>query len=101
MLAPDRILHLIATDQTVLTAHFFATVGMFMIITGGLFLQALLTRADEAAIPFWIGLQKAAAAALVSWAVVRGLMLPLAYLVAGFDAITAVIVFIFWVRLDK
>jgi hypothetical protein len=46
---------------------------MFMVITGAMFLQSLLTRSAEPAIPFWIGVQKMAAAALVAWAVYRGL----------------------------
>jgi hypothetical protein len=101
LVAPAWMLGFIAHDQTALTAHFFATIGMFMVITGALFLQSLLVRSTEPAIPFWIGVQKAAAAALVAWAVIRGLMLPLAYLVASFDAITAVFVFAFWRRLAR
>jgi hypothetical protein len=101
LLAPDWLLHFIAHDHTPLAAHFFATVGMFMVITGALFLQSLLARSREPAISFWIGVQKAAGAALVAWAVLRGLLIPLAYLVAGFDAITAVLVLILWRRLAR
>jgi hypothetical protein len=101
LVAPAWVLHLIAADQTALTAHFFATVGMFMVITGALFLQTLVAHSTEPAIPFWIGVQKAAAAALVAWAIVRGLLFPQAYLVAAFDAITALFVFAFWRRLAR
>jgi hypothetical protein len=101
LVASDWTLHLIATDQTALTAHFFATIGMFMVITGALFLQTLLTRSREPAIPFWIGMQKAASAVLMAWAVLRGLLFPLAWLVAAFDAVTAVLVFVFWRRLAR
>jgi hypothetical protein len=66
-----------------------------------MFLQSLLTRSSESAIPLWIGVQKAAAAALVVWAVLPGLLLPIAYGVAAFDAITAVITFVFWHRLRR
>jgi hypothetical protein len=101
LLAPDWLLSIIAHDQTALAAHFFATVGMFMVITGAMFLQSLLARSREPAIPFWIGVQKAAGAALVAWAVLRGLLIPLAYLVAAFDAITALLVLVLWRRLAR
>ena len=101
LVASDWTLHLIATDQTALTAHFFATVGMFMVITGALFLQSLLAHSNEPAIPFWIVVQKAASAVLMAWAVLRGLLFPLAYLVAAFDAVTAMLVFVFWRRLAR
>jgi hypothetical protein len=101
LVRPDRVLAIIAHDYTALTVHFVATVGMFMVITGAMFLQSLLTRSTEGAIPLWIGVQKAAAAALVAWAVLRGLLVPIAYGVATFDAATAVITFVFWYRLPR
>jgi hypothetical protein len=101
LVAPNRVLAFIAPKPDPLGAHFFATVGMFMVITGAMFLQSLLRRSTEPAIPFWIGVQKAAAAVLVAWAILRGLLAPLAYAVAAFDAITAVIAFVFWYRLPR
>ena len=101
LVAPDWMLQLIATDQAALTAHFFATIKMFIVITGALFLQSLLTHSNEPAIPFWIGVQKAASAVLMAWAILRGLLFPLAYLVAGFDAISAMFIFLFWRRLAR
>lgn len=101
LVAPTWVLSFIAPKSDPLGAHFFATVGMFMVITGAMFLQSLLRRSAEPAIPFWIGIQKAAAAALVAWAVMRGLLAPLAYAVAAFDAITAAIALVFWYRLPR
>jgi hypothetical protein len=101
LVAPAWILDFIARDRSALGAHFFATVGMFMIITGAMFLQSLLAHSTEGAIPFWIGVQKAAACALVAWAVLRGLLVPIAYAVAAFDGATAVLTFAFWRRLPK
>ena len=99
--APAWVLAFIATAPGALGLHFFATVGMFMVITGAMFLQSLLARSAEPVIPFWIGMQKIAAAVLVSWAVMRGLLAPLAYAVALFDAVSGVIAFIFWNRLPR
>jgi hypothetical protein len=101
LVAPAWILGFIASDRSALGAHFFATVGMFMIITGAMFLQSLLAHSPQGAIPFWIGAQKAAACALVAWAVLRGLLAPIAYGVAAFDGATAVLTFAFWRRLPR
>ena len=62
LVAPAWVLAFIAPKPDALAAHFFATVGMFMVITGAMFLQSLLRRSPEPAIPFWIGVQKGAAA---------------------------------------
>jgi hypothetical protein len=101
LVAPAKVLEVIARDPGALSAHLFATVGMFMVITGGMFLQSLLKRSAEPAIPFWIGVQKAAAAVLVVWAVYRGLFMPLSLGVAAFDAVTGIIAFVFWSRLPR
>lgn len=101
LVAPAWVLAFIAPAPGALGLHFFATVGMFMVITGAMFLQSLLVRSTEPAIPFWIGVQKIAAAGLVAWAIMRGLLVPLAYAVAAFDAISGAIAFVFWKRLPR
>jgi hypothetical protein len=101
LLAPAAVLGFVARDTEALSAHLFATVGMFMAITGGMFLQSLLSRSKEPSIPFWIAVQKAAAAVLVGWAIYRGLFVWLAAGVAAFDAATALITFLFWSRLPR
>lgn len=98
---PGLVLAFIAPNPGALGLHFFATVGMFMVITGATFLQSLLTHSTEPAIPFWIGVQKIAAAVLVTWAILRGLLAPLTYAVAAFDAVSGAIAFVFWKRLPR
>lgn len=101
LVAPERLLALVARDPNALGSHLFATVGMFMVITGAMFLQCLLKRSTERAVPFWICVQKAAAAVLVVWAITRGLFVPLAAAVAAFDAATAILAFVFWNRMSS
>ncbi len=98
MVVPSTVLGALATTSSSLEAHLFATVGMFMLITGAMFLQSLWRRSTEAAIPLWIGVQKALAALLVTRAVILGLFLPVSLGVAAFDAASAVLCFVFLAR---
>ncbi len=100
-IAPSFVLSVVATSGGPLPAHLFATVGMFMVITGAMFLQSLWRRSRESAIPLWIGLQKLAAACLVAWAVLKGQFAALALSVAIFDAVSAALALIFWQRLPR
>jgi hypothetical protein len=101
MVAPGFVLDLIGGDTGAAAQHLFRTVGMFMFITGAMFLQSLLRWSMEPAIPLWIGAQKVAAAGLVAWGVQQGLFGPLAYAVAGFDLFTGLLAWLFLARLSK
>ena len=101
MIAPATMLGMIGADQSIAVQHTFSTVGMFMVITGAMFLQSLLKRSTERAIPLWIGVQKTLAAALVAWGVSRGVFGSLAYAVAGFDLASGLLAFLFLSRIGK
>lgn len=101
LLAPGFVLGLIGASPTASTSHLFATIGMFMAITGAMFLQALWTRSSERAVPLWIGAQKIAAAVLVGLGVARGLFGPIAIGVAGFDALSGLLAFVFLARVGR
>jgi hypothetical protein len=85
--APAVSLSLLHGDDTPTTRHFFGTVGMFMVCTGGL----AAARPDDTAVTLMTAVQKAGAAAAVGLAVKRGLLSPLALGVAGFDAFSSVL----------
>lgn len=101
MLAGERILQIIATTSTGPEVHLFQTVGMFMVITGAMFAQSLISRTDAPAISLWIAVQKFAAAGLVMAAYSKGYFLWLALGVAAFDFATGVLAFLFWRRLPR
>lgn len=101
MVAPALVLQIIGADTGEASCHLFATVGMFMVITGAMFLQALLTRSHERAIPLWIGVQKLAAAGLVGWGWVKGLFGVFALGVAGFDLATGILTLVFLSRMSR
>ena len=101
LLMPELVLTLIGGDTAPATAQGFATVGMFMAVTGAMFCQHLWRRSSDTVIPFWIGMQKTAAAILVGLGVSRGLFAPLALAVAGFDLLSGVLAFVFVARLRR
>ncbi len=101
LLLPDKVLSVIAGSADPLSPQLFATVGMFMVITGGMFLQSLWARSSERAIPLWIGVQKLAAAALVALGWVNGVFLTLVLGVALFDLASGVLCFVFLRRIGK
>ncbi|MEO9824869.1 MAG: hypothetical protein ABJF50_10695 [Paracoccaceae bacterium] len=101
MFAGEFILGIIATSATGPEVHLFQTVGMFMVITGAMFLQSLLLRTDAPAISLWISVQKFAAAILVLVAYLKGYFIWLALGVAIFDAFTGLLALIFWQRLPR
>jgi uncharacterized protein YjeT (DUF2065 family) len=101
MVVPAFVLDMIGSDTSAPSQHLFRTVGMFMAITGAMFLQSLLGWSKEPAIPLWIGVQKVAAAALVGWGIMRGLFGPLAIGVAAFDLFTGLLAWLFLARLSK
>ena len=101
MLAPAFVLNMIGGDSMAVAEHLFRTVGMFMVITGAMFLQVLLSQSTERAVPLWIAVQKFAAAVLVGWAVMRGLFGAMALGVAVFDLLSALLAGLFLSRIGK
>lgn len=77
----------------------FGTVGMFMVVVGGLLLHTLLNPSASPEVVLWSGVQKAGAFAAVGLGVLNGVFSPLALSVAFFDLATAVLCFVYWRRL--
>jgi|AraplaMF_Col_mMF_1032025.scaffolds.fasta_scaffold00262_37 hypothetical protein len=97
-IAPGFVLSLVAADTSVLARHLFATVGMFMLITGAMFFQSLRANSSESAIPLWIAAQKSFAAVLVAYAVYEGIFLPISLGIAALDAVSGLLAFTYWRR---
>lgn len=101
LLMPERILAVIAPVATGAEAHFFRTIGMFMLITGAMFGQSLVQRTDAPAISLWIAVQKLLAALLVFMGWIGGHFLWLALGVAAFDLASGVLALMFWQRIGR
>lgn len=98
MVAPAFVLGLLSAETSTTGSHLFATVGMFMVVVGGLLVHALLSPALPPYVLLWAGAQKFGAFALVGAGVLRDLFAPLALLVAIFDLATAALCALMWWR---
>ncbi|GAA1270125.1 hypothetical protein GCM10009665_68130 [Kitasatospora nipponensis] len=101
LVAPGVVLDLLSADSTALGRQLFATVGMFMVIVGGLLVQGLLSPAPPPYLLFWTGLQKFGAFLMVTVAVARDLFGTAALPVAFFDLATALLCGLMWRRLAR
>lgn len=99
--APDRLLRLLSATDDDTDRTLFATIGMFMVVTGGTLVHGLLTRVRQPVIVLWSAVQKLGAAATVTIGVSRGVFSPLALLVAGFDLLSGVLAAVHWARIRK
>jgi hypothetical protein len=94
MLAPSFVLGMVGGAPTASADHFFAIVGMFMVLFGGLCLQGLVQW--SAAPLFWSALQKFGAVAAVALGVCHHVFGPLALGVAGFDLVSGLLLAWLW-----
>jgi hypothetical protein len=90
------ILRLLGAEATPLALQLFGTLGMFMIVVGGLLLHTLLKHEAAPEVIFWAGMQKTGAFAAVGFGVLNGVFAAAALAVAIFDLATAVLCFVYW-----
>jgi hypothetical protein len=93
------VLELLGAEPTTSARQLFATVGMFMVVVGGLLLHTLLRPQPAAEVLLWSGVQKAGACAAVAIGVLNGVFAPVALAVAAFDLATAALCLIYLRRL--
>lgn len=98
-MAPGFFLHLLSAEATTTSQHFFAIVGMFMVLFGGATLQALLSHKHHPVVILWSGLQKLGAAVAVGLGVERGVFSQLACIVAVVDLISGLLALWYWRRI--
>ena len=101
LLAPGVVLHVVGGEATPATMHFFAIIGMFMVLFGGLMWQALRAARPQPIALFWAALQKVGAAIAVGLGVSRGLFGPLALVVASFDLLSGILALWYWKTINR
>ena len=100
-IAPGFILERLSAEATAASLYFFAIVGMFMVLFGGLLLHALFSTAPQHVALLWAGLQKFGASAAVALGVMNGVFSRLALLVALFDFVSGVLVISYWLSVKS
>jgi hypothetical protein len=101
ILAPGFELRLLAAEATPTSEQFFGTIGMFMLLFGGAFLNALLSPANQPMVVFWCNMQKFGASGAVGLGVLHHIFSPLALLVASFDLASGVLGIWYWSRIRR
>lgn len=99
MVRPALVLGVIGGESTATSRHFFGIVGMFMVLFGGAMLHALLSVTHHRVVVLWSGLQKIGAFVAVSLGVGKGLFSVLALGVAGFDLMSGMLIFLYWLTI--
>jgi hypothetical protein len=102
LVKPEFVLGIVSAGETVESEHFFAIVGMFMALFGGLLTQVLLSNQRQPAVVFiWAGLQKLGASAAVGLGVARHIFGPLALGISAFDLTSGILIFIYLGGLNR
>lgn len=96
--APEVTLGPLQAQDTATSRHFFGTVGMFMVCTGGVLLQTLVRGRGDPDVVLWTAAQKLGAAAAVGIGARRRVFSPVSLGVAGFDALSGVVALDYWRR---
>jgi hypothetical protein len=88
---PGVILDIIDGSDSTTAKHFFAIVGMFMALFGALTLHSLWTGQAVRMVVGWGAIQKLGASIAVGAGVANDVFGNLALLVAGFDAVSFIV----------
>ena len=96
MIKPSFVLSLVGGESTATSNHFFAIIGMFMFLFGGMMIHALYNANENKAAVLWSALQKLGASLAVFIGIYLQLFAPIAGLVAGFDFISFVLFLIYY-----
>ena len=97
VIMPSFVLELIGAEISPTTSHFFAIIGMFMALFGGLMLHTLYSTHTTPEAVLWCALQKLGAFVAVTLGVVNGIFNPLALGVAIFDLFSGLL-FLHFIR---
>lgn len=97
MICPSLVLGFVGAQITPASSHFFAIVGMFMALFGGLMLHAVYSAASAPVAVLWCALQKLGAAAAVSLGIANGIFSAAAAGVAAFDLLSGIL-FLYYLK---
>jgi hypothetical protein len=93
LVAPSFVLKMTGAEISATGSHFFAIIGMFMALFGGLMVQTIYSKENGSAAIFWFALQKLGASIAVFAGIWKGLFAFQAAAVAGFDLLSGILIF--------
>ncbi len=96
---PGVVLDLLSAPTRTSDKLFFAVIGMFMAIVGGLLTQALLRPPPSALVVGWSALQKLGASIAMAFAVALDVFSNLGLALVAFDFLSAVLAAAYWWRI--
>jgi hypothetical protein len=99
IIAPRWVLERLSAETTPASLHFFAIVGMFMVLFGGLLLHSLVSTPAPPVPLLWAALQKFGASAAVAMGVMNDVFSQIALIVAVFDFVSGGLVIWYWLSL--
>ena len=99
VIAPGFVLDFIGGEITDTSKHFFAIIGMFMTLFGGLMLHSVYSAHPQKPAILWSAFQKLGAFAAVSLGVMNDLFGSIAYGVAFFDLFSGLL-FLYYLKLQ-
>lgn len=94
--APQIVLGVFEAEATPTSRHFFAIVGMFMVLFGGMLCHALLSASEQHIAVLWAALQKFGAAGAVGIGSAMGIFCWMALGIAVFDLFSGLLILWYW-----
>lgn len=101
LFSPSTVLAFIGADINSYTKHFFAIIGMFMFLFGGMLLQAIYSVNKNKAAVLWSSFQKFGAALAVGLGVLNDIFNDLAIIVAVFDLFSGILILYYYKSIVK
>lgn len=100
LIMPSFVLKFVGGELTATTEHFFAIIGMFMTLFGGLMIQTVYSHETGYAPIVWSAIQKMGASIAVFIGILKGLFALQAGAIAVFDMASG-IVFLYYLKVRK
>jgi len=97
LIMPGFVLAFIGASITDTTSHFFAIIGMFMALFGGLMLHAVYSAQPQKPAILWCAFQKLGAFVAVGLGIISGIFTPIAASVALFDLFSGLL-FLYYLK---
>jgi hypothetical protein len=101
LVAPQFVLAIVGADINPATRQLFSTIGMFMVLFGGMLLQAMRSSTNQSVAIFWSALQKFGASAAVIIGVERHVFSMIALAIAAFDAFSGCLILWYWFQVRR